>query len=647
MRSWSEVRRDVGGACVALALLGACGSGDGDGTEPSGSGGHAGSSTAVGGSEAAAGESEDGGAATSGAAGAGLGGAIATGGFGGASGGQIASGGTAGTAGSGAAGSPTIGTGGTAGSPASGSGGSAVGGTVGAGGALGGAGGLGPATGIFVDLQIAATSCDDYDVESRSCGAGTETAYQTLAGAAEVAAPGDTVLIREGDYGEVLEPSTSGTAGGPITYRNFQAEVVALVGDFSPAAIQLASVSYLVIQGLTVADTRWVEASDVHDVTLRNNTFTSTPATGTTGNVRFIQSHHNRIVGNRMTDGNDNLLLIDSDYNLVEGNTITEGRHSVWGIRCGDYNVIRDNFFANTQQKIGEVYDCGEDTSAVPNSFNSTSHNLIEGNTFAEASEYYSTSGGNGIQYAGQDGLIRRNVFYDCNVGLGMQTYSDEAEYNERNRAVHNVFFANDCAGISLGGADNVFKNNVLYQNRGVSGDCFGDGSAQLLYRNPMGGFWFESNDLFNLQPGEAVIQDEFDTGDTIAAFEASNSELFAGNVEVEPEFRDAANHDFVPSPGSPLIDAGTFLTRAAGAGSGTTLVVEDARFFYDGFGIAGEVGDLVQLEGQTETARVLSVDYDGNVLELDRSLTWTDGQGVSLDYVGAAPDLGAHETTP
>jgi hypothetical protein len=99
--------------------------------------------------------------------------------------------------------------------------------------------------------------------------------------------------------------------------------------------------------------------------------------------------------------------------------------------------------------------------------------------------------------------------------------------------------------------------STALSRNRGVSGDCFGEGSAQLLYRNPLGGFRFESNDLFNQQPGEAVIQDEFDTGDTGAAYEASYPDLFTGNVELAPDFRDATNHDFVPGSSSPLIDAG------------------------------------------------------------------------------------------
>jgi hypothetical protein len=89
------------------------------------------------------------------------------------------------------------------------------------------------------------------------------------------------------------------------------------------------------------------------------------------------------------------------------------------------------------------------------------------------------------------------------------------------------------------------------------------------------------------------------------------------------------------------------FLTRTIAGGSGTTLAVEDARYFYDGFGIDGELGDVIQLEGQAQTARVVSIDYDADVLELDGALSWTQGQGVSFFYSGAAPDLGAHEVAP
>jgi hypothetical protein len=73
-------------------------------------------------------------------------------------------------------------------------------------------------------------------------------------------------------------------------------------------------------------------------------------------------------------------------------------------------------------------------------------------------------------------------------------------------------------------------------------------------------------------------------------------------------------------------------------------MQVDNAGYFYDGFDIPGEVGDLIQLSGQTQTARIVEIDYATNTLTLDRALTWMAGQGVSLAYSGNAPDIGASE---
>jgi parallel beta-helix repeat protein len=502
------------------------------------------------------------------------------------------------------------------------------------------------ATTIYVDSAIGVQSCADYAPATRSCGGGSATAYSTLGEAAMAAQAGDTVLIRQGSYSEQLQPHNSGAPGSPVTYRSYPGEAVVLTGGFSPAVILLEDVAYITIEGLRVEDSRWLEAVNAQNIVIRNNTFLRTPASGTTGNVRFVSSDYNRIVGNTLDDGNDNLLLIDSDYNLVEGNTLAEGRHSLLSVRCSNYNIIRNNHFANTQQKIAEVYDCGEDTSAVPHAFDATHHNVIEGNVFAEASSYYSTSGGNGIQYSGQEGIIRRNIFYHTNVGLGMQVYGDEALYNHNNRVAHNVFYDNECAGIAVrgDGLDNVYKNNILYKNKGISGDCSGTGPGQVVYREPLAEFFFVRNNLLSEHPGEAVIQEEFGSGETLAYFEANYPELFAGNRELAPGFKDEAAYDFTLFNTSPMVDAGAFLAHASSAGSGAVLPVDDALYFHDGFGIPGASGDLIQLEGQTQAARVIDVDYDARTLVLDRPLTWQAGQGVSLAYTGIAPDIGYYE---
>ena len=95
------------------------------------------------------------------------------------------------------------------------------------------------------------------------------------------------------------------------------------------------------------------------------------------------------------------------------------------------------------------------------------------------------------------------------------------------------------------------------------------------------------------------------------------------------------------------MVDAGDFLTWAISSGSGTSLQVADARYFHDGFGIEGVVGDLIQLEGQSGTATVVDVDYGSHTVTLDRPLAWSADQGVSLAYHGTAPDIGAYEQVP
>jgi hypothetical protein len=118
-------------------------------------------------------------------------------------------------------------------------------------------------------------------------------------------------------------------------------------------------------------------------------------------------------------------------------------------------------------------------------------------------------------------------------------------------------------------------------------------------------------------------------------------------SLEVDPQFVNATNHGFQLQSNSPMIDAGVFLTSAAAAGSGTNLAVLDAGYFLDGYGIAGVEGDVIQLQGQTQTALITRVDYTNNILTLNQPLNWAAAQGVSLQFSGQAPDIGAIEFVP
>jgi hypothetical protein len=94
---------------------------------------------------------------------------------------------------------------------------------------------------------------------------------------------------------------------------------------------------------------------------------------------------------------------------------------------------------------------------------------------------------------------------------------------------------------------------------------------------------------------------------------------------------------------GPAAIDAGIPLTYTVSAGSGRTVRVEDARYFYDGFGIIGESGDSIII-GNGPATRIIAVDYDRNELTLDSSIAWSAGFPVNLAYAGNGPDVGAHE---
>ena len=92
--------------------------------------------------------------------------------------------------------------------------------------------------------------------------------------------------------------------------------------------------------------------------------------------------------------------------------------------------------------------------------------------------------------------------------------------------------------------------------------------------------------------------------------------------VTTSPLFVDEAGRDLHLTAGSPLIDAGVSATRTVGAGSSAVLPVEDVGYFYDGFGIPEETGDVIRLEDQSSTVRIVRIDYTNRTLTLDKSIT-------------------------
>lgn len=511
---------------------------------------------------------------------------------------------------------------------------------------------------LYADLQLTTDACTTYTPATRTCGAGSDAAYRTLAGASAAATrPGVVVWLRGGTYTEALVPVASGTADAPITFQAYARETPSITGELLDPAIDLSGRRYVVIDGITVHDVvAWLRGEDTHHTIVRNMTFRSALARGTRGGVKYVRGTFNTLRDNTLHEGNDNIMLVHSDRNIVEGNTVTWGRHSLWTILCGNFNVIRNNDLHNGRQKIAQVSDCeGVPADATP-FYNATKRNLVEGNVF----KYTPSSGGDapyaGIQYSAQDGIVRRNMFYDM-VGpaIQMTLYDAEARYNTGNRVYHNVFYGLQHAAIDIAGpgkwfSGNIFTNNVIYKNRFTRYAQELEGRPIQVLADRLDGYLFERNLILGAAPGEryavsyGLRSGLRESARTLAWWQEKRDKLFVDNLDALPGFADEAARDFRPTAGSALVDAGAFLTKTTVAGSGTRLIVADASYFYDGFDIPGEQGDLIQLAGQQDTTRITDIDYATQTLTLDRALTWTAGQGVALSYRGTAPDIGAFE---
>ncbi len=473
---------------------------------------------------------------------------------------------------------------------------------------------------VYVDTSIGAASCTTYDRATRACGAGAATAYDDLNAASGAVSPGDHVWVRQATLAERFVPQRSGVPGGPITFQAYPGETVTITlpgGPFAPG-IELTDREYLVLHGIDVDDAMmWAQVLRSRRNVFKNSRYTRARDFGSRGGFRLVDSDYNRILDNTFGDGNDNLFLENSNHNLIAGNTLRRARHTLLVVACSSYNVIRANVLDNPDQKGGETFDCEgaieslyDDTLQVRR-MNATQRNIWEQNRFVGTAPSGNWWDYNAIQFAGQRGLVRKNQFYDnLGGGLGVAVYPDEALYNNQNRVFHNTLFANHCFGIRTPGDSrsaeyfgNEIKNNIVFGNL----DC---GASQPA-------------DIVNANPAVNVA---------------------VGNLTGDPSFVNAGARDLSLAPGSPAIDVGVFLTRTQSAGAGTVLVVQDTGYFYDGYGIFGEVGDVIQLEGQTQTAIIVAVDDASHTLTLDRSLGWSANQGVALAFAGAGPDVGALE---
>jgi len=492
---------------------------------------------------------------------------------------------------------------------------------------------------VSTDGQAAWTSCRGALPINGSSACALSTANTN-------AVAGDTVYLRGGTYSnQEIRPSNSGASdSNRIVYTNYNQEKVTIRD--SAYGIYIYKKSYITVNGInfynlrrfmriyaghynTISycnfDTRSSQSGDWVGALIADDFNDSTPASE---NSTYNWVHHctfYRWVYGSYAEHRGGLLDIgsweedpidESYYNLIEDNIFAYGGHHTLGV-YSKYNVIRNNYFHNETNPAGWAFEGYRDSITEGLS---GGYNLYEGNRFG-------FSGASGLALRTPYNLLRFNLFYHTDSG-GLQVVSsaagqDHADYNRiyRNSFYHNghqeidpgfqggIYFAN-WSGQSPTG--NIVKGNVFYDNKNGAITYEGDVETQVIENN-----WDQDS-----------VDPKFVN---LSASDPNNPNL--------PDLHLQAD--------SPCIDAGEYPTRiTSNTGSGTQFQVEDARYFIDGWGIPHVQGDEIQLpDGQQ--ARITNVNYETNLITVDRILTWTLNQGISLAYEGAAPDLGAYEFEP
>ncbi len=482
----------------------------------------------------------------------------------------------------------------------------------------------------YVSLDGAATWSQSLDIET-PCSLDTANAN---------ARAGDTVCLRSGEYGIWIQPTSSGKSDRErILYTNYRNERVKIGG--TRYAILIEDKSYISVTGIDFSNCQqFLIIKNGHHNDISRCTFDKNQQETTwMGSWVHESSTFNRITGCTFSrygwveKGDDKGAILDIGYdtsttdasncNVVENNTFFYGGHHILQI-CGKHNVVRGNYFHNEAWMTGpRKGGCGNRNAMTMGPM--ASQNLFEYNRFAFAGIPPDDNGADGLAVRCPRNIIRRNMFYAS--GAGGIAFASMVESRPTGNCVYfNTIFHNGYSpdvdrfwtgGVSFGNwgngpmPGNIIVNNIMHDNfQGKSLTGYGEAGPQIVMKN-----W----------------KDEGDPG------------FMNGTIPVDTA--DSTLPDFRLKSGSPCIDKGVFLTSVTSAsGTGATFTVENAGFFHDGWTIPGERGDIIQLEGGSQTARIIHIDYDTNSITVERPLSWKNGTGLSLVYSGSAPDLGAYE---
>ncbi len=458
--------------------------------------------------------------------------------------------------------------------------------------------------------------------------------WRTIEKANNTLVAGDTVNIQSGTYSnDPINPRNSGNSNQYITYQRYQSETPTLTNG---TAINLTNKSYIIVDGLRVGDASIFLLMDNTSYSIIRNCMMEGNAVDWQAVRITNRSRYNQISANtiRRLDGDKQKEMMSlnngASYNLISNNNLYGGTHGTLMIQkrsqdnySTQFNIIRNN--------IVEPYN-GRCFS-LSGGLGLADHNVIEYNIFKNQKPTPFSPAGMS-KFASNFAIYRYNVFHSNTTTAFLLFDARNAMTNaiSNNRFYNNTMY-DTILGFTTQWIDSIGEQNKYYNNISSLGQFIRDNKSEAIFSN---------NNLMNNSPNDSVIYWHDNTWRSASSANTQYSN-FANNISADPLFVNAQDKDFHLESNSPCIDTGNFLTNiTSSSGSGTSFVVADSLWFMDGFGFVD--GDKIQLEEETTTAMITHIDYTTNTITVNSSLTWDEGQGVSLVYQGSAPDIGAYE---
>lgn len=273
-----------------------------------------------------------------------------------------------------------------------------------------------------------------------------ETPFQTIQRATYAVGPGDTVFIRNGTYSYnypeslIVFLTISGTAGNPITFKNYPEETPVLQMNGSNwGAIKLNGCDYIIIDGLTIIGNN-------DNITLEyaqsQQTIIGNPATAGNGiaiDAQYeneVNKPHHVVVRNCTVSkcGGGGIYSYGADYTTIENNTIFE---------CAWYTPYGNSGISMYQNNNSDA------TTGIKN--------FIVGNTCYRNQNFIPWFVTNSI-------LDGNGIIIDDNRNT--QNNSNSGIYTGQTYVANNLVFDNGGRGIHCYESDNVIiANNTCFKN--------------------------------------------------------------------------------------------------------------------------------------------------------------------------------------